>query len=314
MTSHTKVLSYQVATDSCDLDQAPSYIFQTSGFLQGSDVTQALGRGWYVNIPDFQGPQASFTAGIQAGHSTIDSVRATLGSDFGIDEHARVALWGYSGGALGSEWALELAVQYAPELTFVGAALGGTTPDVLSVYSITNGTGHAGIIPASFLGLSTQWPDLNTYIQAELYQTGIHNATFFNAAFNESIDQTNAAYNNTNIDLFFKNGGGVFESGVSQHVFNTDGKMGYHGVPQCPLYIYKAIADEISPISDTDALVDKYCAVGATINYLRNNATDHSTEAVVGDSGATHFLESVLDGTYNATGCLIQNVSTTIST
>lgn len=35
--------------------------------------------------------------------------------------------------------------------------------------------------------------------------------------------------------------------------------MGYHGVPQMPIFAYKAIEDEISVVEDTDALVDKYC-------------------------------------------------------
>lgn len=35
--------------------------------------------------------------------------------------------------------------------------------------------------------------------------------------------------------------------------------MGYHGVPQMPIFAYKAIGDEVSVIADTDDLVDKYC-------------------------------------------------------
>ena len=42
-------------------------------------------------------------------------------------------------------------------------------------------------------------------------------------------------------------------------IINRDGIMGYHGVPQMPIFAYKAIEDEISAIAETDALVDKYC-------------------------------------------------------
>lgn len=106
-----------------------------------ADVTAALGRGWYVNVPDYEGPLASFTAGVMSGHATIDSVRAVLSSGFGLAPNGtRYAMWGYSGGALASEWAAELQVQYASELNFAGAALGGLTPNVTSVLSAVTGT------------------------------------------------------------------------------------------------------------------------------------------------------------------------------
>lgn len=39
---------------------------------------------------------------------TVDSVRAVLSSGFGLASDARLALWGYSGGSLASEWAAEV--------------------------------------------------------------------------------------------------------------------------------------------------------------------------------------------------------------
>jgi hypothetical protein len=54
-----------------------------------------------------------------SGHATIDSVRAAFNANetLGLDVDARYAMWGYSGGALASEWAAELQVQYAPEVS-----------------------------------------------------------------------------------------------------------------------------------------------------------------------------------------------------
>lgn len=136
--SSDKLLSYQIPYDSADLDASPSYAMY-SGEL--SDVTAALGRGLYVNVPDYEGPLASFTAGVMSGHATIDSIRAVLASGFGLAPNGtRYAMWGYSGGALASEWAAELQVQYASELDFAGAALGGLTPNITSVLSAVSGT------------------------------------------------------------------------------------------------------------------------------------------------------------------------------
>lgn len=111
--------------------------------------------------------------------------------------------------------------------------------------------------------------------------------------------------------------------------------MGYHGVPQMPIFAYKAIEDEISVVEDTDALVDKYCnskaksifslaerkrtvlirecAVGANILYQRNTAGAHSQEAVNGRPSALAWLNSVLGGTYAddypASGCTTKIVT-----
>ena len=41
--------------------------------------------------------------------------------------------------------------------------------------------------------------------------------------------------------------------------------MGYYGVPAIPVFAYKAIADEASPVENTDELIDYYCGVGANI-------------------------------------------------
>lgn len=61
--------------------------------------------------------------------------------------------------------------------------------------------------------------------------------------------------------------GGYFIGGIADittspgilRIINRDGIMGYHGVPQMPIFAYKAIEDEISVVAETDALVDKYC-------------------------------------------------------
>lgn len=96
---------------------------------------------------------------------------------------------------------------------------------------------------------------------------------------------------------------------------DSDGVMGLHGVPQMPVYAYKAIQDAISPVADTDALIASFCAQGANILYQRNTVGTHGQEEIYGDAAATTFLDAVLTGTYadhySTTGCTIQNVTVT---
>lgn len=119
------VLSCQFATDAAWANCAPSYTIQLgsspnnggSGGVETLFVIAALNQGWIVNLPDYEGLQAAFTSGIQAGQATLDSVRAALSSGnlTGISSEAEYQMWGYSGGSLASEWAAELQPSYAPD-------------------------------------------------------------------------------------------------------------------------------------------------------------------------------------------------------
>ena len=269
-------------------------------------------------MPDYEGPLASFTAGVQSGHATIDSIRAVLNSGFGLRPDARYAMYGYSGGALASEWAAELQVQYAPEMAFAGAALGGLTPNVTSVIESVNGGPSADLIVNGVLGLTSQAPAAQAYVLGQLKPGGPFNATGFLAARVQSTAMDDRQFYNQSIFDYFTSGPAVISNPVLQALVNRDGIMGYHGVPQMPVFAYKAVHDEISAIADTDALVARYCGVGANILYQRNSVGGHTAEALNGAQRLGAFLLAVLGGTYearyNATGCTIQNVTVALDT
>lgn len=174
-----------------------------------------------------------------------------------------------------------------------------------------NGTIYAGLAPSGILGLSSQYPDAEEYLQGQLRTDGdpIYNKANFNKARNQTLVETIGQYAFQDIGKYFKNGFGAIESAVAQKVINRDGVMGYHGVPQVPLFVYKAIGDDISVIADTDTLVNRYCGVGATINYQRNTVGAHTSESGNGEARAVEFLTQVFAGTYSATGCQITNVT-----
>lgn len=290
-TGPASILSYQIPYDSAFLDASPSYaLYGADGAASREDISTGLARGWLVNVPDYEGPLASFTAGVQSGHATIDSIRAVLNASTSLGPFldnapsfsdrtgtkngttttttttttasmGRFALWGYSGGALASEWAAELQGQYAPELqaAFKGAALGGLTPNVTSVLLSVNGDIEAGLIPPSVLGLSSQVPAARDFLVARLRPEGAFNATGFLAALNYTLDEAILAYAFQDMGDYFVGGLADLLGPVPTRLTQRDGIMGYHGVPQVPLYVYKAIADEVSVVNDTDALVERYC-------------------------------------------------------
>lgn len=71
-----------------------------------------VASGQYLNLPDYEGVNASFGAGVTSGHAAIDSIRAALsfGGERGMPASTKYTMWGYLGGAFAIEWAAELQV------------------------------------------------------------------------------------------------------------------------------------------------------------------------------------------------------------
>ncbi|KIW97677.1 uncharacterized protein Z519_01261 [Cladophialophora bantiana CBS 173.52] len=311
------LLSYQIPYNTADVDHSPSYVLGSelaSGLIL-SDVNSALSHGWFVNVPDFEGPSASFGSGVSEGHATLDSVRAVLSAGFGLSPNTRCAMWGYSGGSIASEWAAELQVQYAPELNFSGVALGGLVPNGTSILHTIDGTPAAGLIPSFLVGAMKQYPAAYQYLVSNLKTSGPYNATGFLAVQNMSYLEAAVAFMNQSVlNNYFIDGTSLFQQPIIQRIFNIDGLMGYHGVPQMPMFIYKAMHDEYSHVGDTDSLVARYCEAGANILYQRNTAGNHLDEETNGDERAFDWLKAALNGSLMMhRGCTVQNVTVSIS-
>lgn len=337
--SDNAILSYQIPYNTANPDQVPSYLLANPAFTTGlvqSDINTALSYGWYVNVPDFEGPLAAFASGVEEGHATLDSIRAVLSSppanltlpSPSFSNTTRVALWGYSGGSLASEWAAELAEQYAPDLQLHGMAIGGVVPNVTAIIAAIDATPAAWLIPNLLLGLTAQHPRTQRELLAALHPTGPFNASTFLSVRNGSLASSIGVFANQSVlSSYFVNGSvGVLDSPAVRRVFDSDAFMGYHGVPRMPVFVYKAVQDEYSPIDATDALVARYCGVGTDILYQRNEAGNHLDEETNGDARALAWLRLVLegDGAGQATadnttvfvprgGCTVQNVSVAIS-
>jgi len=123
----------------------------------------------YQSFPDTEGEEADFSAGPVYGYNTLDSLRAALASPAtGLSSDAKIALAGYSGGAIATEWAAQEAPTYAPEINsnIVGAAMGGVLVEPAHNLKYVEGSSTwASIIPMSLIGLSRAFHlDLTPYL------------------------------------------------------------------------------------------------------------------------------------------------------
>ncbi|KAG9601040.1 secretory lipase, partial [Aureobasidium melanogenum] len=279
-----KLLAYQTAYDTTNPDSVPSY-----GFQSGANVTEvadiafivaALNQGLYVVSPDYEGLDGHYTEGILSGHAALDSVRAAFNTAnvTGLSTSAKYAAWGYSGGAIASEWAAELQAQYAPEL------------DLLT---INNGS-FAGLAFSGVVGLARSYPDLNASLNANLISS--KRAEFFTIG-DSSFANANSLGANKDLFSYFVGGISYLYNSLAQSALAKSGIMDVYGIPQAPLFIYKAAGDEISPAADTTKLVKQFCATNdVSIEYHIDLLGGHATEAITGSGSALAWILDRLNG------------------
>jgi hypothetical protein len=171
-----KVISYQSFYDSLNPEDAPSRAY--AGGKRLPDLLPAVEtvlfgsyvkKGYTVIISDTEGQKANFAAGPEYGYNTLDAIRATLNSpQIGLSRDAKVVMMGYSGGAIATEWAAELAPSYAPDLTpnLIGAAFGGTLVSPEHNLTYIEGTPiWGGVMPMAVIGVSRSYAiDLEKYL------------------------------------------------------------------------------------------------------------------------------------------------------
>ncbi len=149
-----KILSYQTAYDALGAKCDPSYTLQ--GGNPGDSVSSAeeqvilgyVGAGDTVVVSDYEGEKLDWLAGQESGYGTLDGIRATE-RVLHAGASTPVAMVGYSGGSVATEFASQLAHAYAPKLNIVGVAEGGIPVDLFHNTAYVNGTSvWSGTIPA----------------------------------------------------------------------------------------------------------------------------------------------------------------------
>ncbi len=159
----TKVISYQSAYDSLNRNDEPSYAIwgglRLGGIIPNVEAAvfgPFIADGYTVIVPDTEGQRADFAAGPEYGMNTLDSIRAAFNSST-IPSDAKVAMLGYSGGAIATEWAAELAPTYAPDVNerMIGAAIGGVLVDPAHNLNYVEGTRFwAGVMAMALVGIA----------------------------------------------------------------------------------------------------------------------------------------------------------------
>lgn len=295
------VVSYQSFYDSLNNEDEPSYAISGGLSLGGlipnvesAIIAPALLAGDTVVVPDTEGENADFAAGPEYGMNTLDALRAALASSAtGLSGTRKIGLIGYSGGAIATEWAAELAPSYAPELDskIVGAAFGGTLVDPAhNLHYVEGSTVWAGVIPMALIGIGRAYqielkPYLSDYGLA-LYEKLQH----------ASITEVLAQYPGLTWSQLAKPQYPTPETiPVYVEVANKL-IMGTGGTPAAPLFIGQGAGGELEGTpgdkpgigpgdgvmiaGDVRSLAREYCSRGVTVQYEQYEDLSHVPSAV----------------------------------
>lgn len=299
-----KVISYQIPEDAVADQCAPSRSLRVN--VTDPAIQRILDFGYIVSTPDYEGPQNAFTAGIQAGQATLDSIRAVLASEdiTGISSDAKIGIWGYSGGSIASGWAAELQPTYAPELSVAGVAVGGYAVDPSAIIRLFNGTINAGLLPASLVGLSNEYPQIQELLETQLKPEHIEDFYYVST---HCVDEVTEHYAYQDVFRYFKDGSDILESTALKKVSN-DITLGQH-IPKVPLYVYQGIDDELVPCKSVDNIVEYYCRAGVSVEYWKNTHGDHMGTEYDGIEFALHWLDSRLNSNNTPTICTFKEAN-----
>jgi hypothetical protein len=292
------LLSYQTAEDGVTGRCAPSYALRagisggfTGSYSETTLIAMALGRGWTVTVPDYEGPRSEFlVAGTQA-KGVLDAIRATRRfAPAGVARRAKVGVWGYSGGSLASVTAAQLQPSYAPHLRLDALALGGLLGDVRSTIDAFSGSIGGGAIPMGINGFLRAYPGLhlmqylNESGQTKVRETA--HACLFDAAPRypflrlSDIEAVPDALSLPPVAAMLR----------------ANSPRTLRGVPRVPIYHYHATNDEFAPIGPARDTLRRFCRAGVVVESVEKPLGEHLTEIALGAPGALDFLAARFAG------------------
>jgi Secretory lipase len=283
-----QVVAYQSFYDSLSPVDEPSYAI-SGGLTLGGAIPQvesgligpSLLAGRTVVIADTEGEAADFAAGPEYGTNTLDSLKAAIASPAtGLASTKKIAMIGYSGGAIATEWAAELAPTYAPQVNskLVGATMGGVLVDPAhNLHYVDGSLSWAGVMPMAIIGVSRAFHiDLTPYLSE-------YGKTIYAKLEKASIANVLAQYPGLTWTQLAKPAYPTPESiPIYVHTVNQL-IMGTRGTPTTPLQISQGALGELEGTAgnkpgigegdgvmiagDVRTLARQYCNKGAKVQY-----------------------------------------------
>ncbi len=287
------IVGYAVGTHGLGDGCAPSRQMADGVETESAQVMLAIAKGWAVALTDYEGlgtpGQHTYVVGPSLGHAVLDAIRAASRvPGLGLAADAPTLIWGYSEGGAAATWAAQLQPTYAPELRLLGTAAGGVPADVEAVARHLNGSAFFGFGVSALMGLDAAFPqlDLEQYLNAagrDLFTTHANDCLVslllppFTLSRYPSITTQD-----------------VLARADVQSAFAVS-KLGA-SAPRAPMLLYHGLLDEVIPYGVGKALRDRYCALGAKIEWHQYAFAEHVIGSVVTAPDALTWLSERIAG------------------
>jgi Secretory lipase len=304
----TKIVSYQTAYDALGSECDPSYTLRggnpgdTDSQAEAAVIALYVTAGYIVTVPDYEGTDLEWGAGQESGWDTLDAIRATE-HYLSVPSSTEVGMLGYSGGSIATEWASELAPQYAPELNIIGAASGGVPVDFAQNLTYINGDDDwSGVIPAILVSVGRAFGvNIDKYLSP-------YGLKLTKAVQNECIASFAGNYPGLTFQQLVKvQYANPFSVPVLVKIINHLLMGTAPGHPTVPLLLGVGNADGtgdgIMVAGDVEALAHEYCTQGVPVTFDEYSGLEHTEAAVPFETDAMAFLSSLFLGLPASNGC-----------
>ncbi|MGO4616699.1 lipase family protein [Nocardia sp. 2YAB30] len=290
------LLSFNAAIDSLGHKCAPSYELKSALESKLWAAQIPLSKGYAVIVPDHQGPREAYGAGRMAGHAVLDAIRAVVRTpDFGLSPDTPTVVTGYSGGAIATGWAAQLAPDYAPEVNLVGAAFGGVPADFGMLLAGMDGRNAAsGVFLAATLGLAREYPEMlglmndNGWRLAQIGKDMCMSAEGFAGVVAPiPVQALTDVAAPTQLPM------------VKEIL--ADNRMGATA-PKVPVFLYHATHDPWVPLAGTENLYADWCRAGAEVDF-EVYLGEHFIVGLSGIPGANAWIDDRFAGRPVTPGC-----------
>ncbi|GGG02294.1 putative lipase [Rhodococcoides trifolii] len=289
-------VAWNIPINSLGAQCQPSWTLPRGTSSDLPQIEQILSRGYAAVVTDHEGPRNAYAAGRMAGYAVLDGLRgATRAPGIGLDATSPLGMTGYSGGAIASGWAVQLAPEYAPELDIVGAAFGGTPADPALLRQSMTGNEAVAVFLLAGMGVAREYPELLSLYNDDWFRLAA-------AARNSCIDDVSflgaiAPIRLETLEAY----PGALESDIARSVAQEN-RMGDAGTPTAPVFIYHGQQEKWVPKEGAEAVYDKWCARGATVR-LEESFGEHLIVAITGLPVALSWLDQRIAGVPAAPGC-----------
>ncbi len=290
------VVAYNVPIDSLGNRCAPSQQLKLGLSAGLRSVQLPLSKNYAVIVADHQGPRQAYAAGRMAGHAVLDSIRAAVQTpELGLSPDAPAVVSGYSGGAIASGWAAQLAPEYAGELNLVGAVVGGVPADFGMLINTMNGANAAsGVFLAATLGLAREYPEIMGLFNDNGWRLSqfAKDLCFLDAALLGVLAPIPAE---TLTDVAHPAKLPMIREILAENRLGT-------AAPRVPVFLYHGINEVWIPFAGAEHLYDDWCRLGVPVRF-EVHLGEHLIVADTGVSAANSWIDQRFAGAPEPVGC-----------